>query len=73
MLTVQINCRIVQTKSHKLLKGAPVIHMELKSLIAKVEKLLENEHLEQDQRINPHGHCIALPFMSVALIKQWAE
>ena len=73
MLTAQINCRIVQAKSHKLLKRAPVIHMEFKSLIAKVVMFLENEHLEKDQRINPLGPCSALQLISVALIKQWAE
>ena len=73
MLSAQINCRIVQTKSHKLLKRASLIHMEFKYLIAKVVMLLENDHFEQDQRINPLGPCSALQLMSVALIKQWAE
>ena len=35
-------------KPDKLLKGASVIHLEFKLVIAEVEKLLENEHFEKD-------------------------
>jgi hypothetical protein len=61
------------TKPDKLLKGAPVIHLEFKLFIAEVEKLLENEHLEKDQRINPLAPCIVLALLHIALVKQWAE
>ena len=40
---------------------------------AQVEKLLENEHLEKDQLINPLAPCIALELVLIALVKQWAE
>jgi hypothetical protein len=40
---------------------------------AQVEKLLENEHLEKDQRINPLAPCIDLALVLIALVKQWAE
>ena len=61
------------TKPDKLLKGAPVIHLKFKLFIAEVEKLLENEHLEKDQRINPFAPCIGLALLDIALVKQWAE
>ena len=61
------------TKPDKLLKGAPVIHLKFKLFIAEVEKLLENEHLEKDQRINPFASCVALPLVRVALFKQRTE
>jgi hypothetical protein len=32
--------------------------------------LLENEHLEKDQRINPLALCIAIAFLSIALAKK---
>ena len=60
-------------KPDKLLKGASVIHLEFELVIAEVEKLLENEHLEKDQRINPLAPCIALAFLSISLVKKWAE
>jgi hypothetical protein len=61
------------TKPDKLLKGASVVHLEFKLFIAQVEKLLENEHLEKDQRVNPLAACIALELVLIALVKQWAE
>ena len=61
------------TKSDKLLKGASVVHLEFKLFIAQVEKLLENEHLEKDQRVNPLAPCIALALVLIALVKQWLE
>ena len=61
------------TKPDKLLKGASVVHLEFKLFIAQVEKLLENEHLEKDQRINPLAPCIALALVLIALVKQWGE
>ena len=61
------------TKPDKLLKGASVVHLEFKLFIAQVEKLLENEHLEKDQRVNPLAPCIALALVLIALVKQWSE
>ena len=61
------------SKTHKLLEGAPVIDLEFQLFIAEVEKLLENEHLEKDQRINPLAPCVIFPLKHIALIKQWAE
>jgi hypothetical protein len=40
---------------------------------AEAEKLLENEHLEKYQRINPLAPCIALALLSIALVKKWAK
>jgi hypothetical protein len=42
-------------------------------LIAKIEQLLENEHLEKDQRINPLAPCFIFALMRIALVKQWTE
>ena len=58
---------------YKLLKGAPVIHLEFKIFIAEIEKLLENEHLEKEKRINPLSPFIVLALLDIALVKQWAE
>lgn len=49
-LSEEVDCAgifnaVSHTKPDKLLKGAPVIHLEFKVFIAEVEKLLENEHL----------------------------
>ena len=60
-------------KSDKLVKGKPIIHLEFKLLLAEVEKLLENEHLEKEQRLNPLAPCVALAIMRLSLIKQWAQ
>jgi hypothetical protein len=64
---------IHHAKPDKLLKGASVIHLEFELVIAEVNKLLENEHLEKDQRINPRAPYIALALLNIALIKKWAE
>jgi hypothetical protein len=40
---------------------------------AEVKKLLENEHIEKYQRINPLATCIALALLSIALFKKWAK
>jgi hypothetical protein len=61
------------SKTHKLLEGAPVIDLEFQLFIAEVEKLLENEHLEKDQRVNPLAPCIAPALVLIALVKQWSE
>jgi len=61
------------TEPDKLLQGASVVHLEFKLFIAQVEKLLENEHFEKDQRVNPLTTCIALALMLIALVKQWAD
>jgi hypothetical protein len=45
----------------------------LKFFIAQVEKLLEHQHLEKYQRINPLATSIALALLRVAHLKQWAE
>ena len=60
-------------KPDKLLKGASVIHLEFKLVIAEIEKLLENEDLEKDQRINPLSFCIAFALLNIALVKKWPE
>jgi hypothetical protein len=62
-----------KNKPDKLLKGAFVIHLEFELVIAEAEKLLENEHLEKNQRINSLAPCIALSLLSIALFKKWAE
>jgi hypothetical protein len=58
------------TKPDKLLKGASVIHLVFKLVIIEDEKLLENKHLEKDQRINPLAPYIALPFLSISLVNK---
>jgi len=55
---------------YKLLKGAPVIHLEFKPLIANCKKLLEYKHLEKNQWINLLAPCVALSLQYVALIKK---
>jgi hypothetical protein len=40
---------------------------------AAVEKLLQHQHLEEDDRINPLTVSIALAFMAVTLLKQWPK
>jgi hypothetical protein len=53
----------------KLLREAPVIHLEIQarqpqaegSAYAEVEKLLENVQLEKNQRLNPLAPCFLLP------------
>jgi hypothetical protein len=40
---------------------------------AEVKKLLENEHLEQDQRINPLEPCSSLALLRVTPFKKWLE
>ena len=40
-------------KSDKLFEGAPVIDLKFNLIIAELEQLLKNQHLEEDQRINP--------------------
>ncbi len=60
-------------KTYELLKRSPVIDLEFKFFIAQVEKLLEHQHLEQDQRINPLATSIALALLHVTHLKQWTE
>ena len=60
-------------KTDRLLKRTSVVHLEFKLVIAEVEKLLENEYLEQDQRIDPFAVCIALAILSIDLVKKWAK
>jgi len=64
---------IHHTKPDKLLKGASVVHLEFKLFISQVERLLDNEHFEKDQRVNPLAACIALALVLIALFKQWSE
>ena len=40
--------------------------MKLKLFIAEFEQLLQNQHLEQDQRINPLAPRVALSLLRVA-------
>jgi hypothetical protein len=44
----------------QLFKGSSVIYLEFKLFIAEVEELLENEHLEQDQRVDPLALALLL-------------
>ncbi len=54
-------------------KGPCVINMEFKLFITEIEKLLKNEHLEEDQRIYPCASCIALALLLANFIKKLAE
>jgi hypothetical protein len=54
-------------KGKKLLEGAPIIYLEFEFLVAKITMLLENEHLEHVQRIDPFAACIALALLRIAL------
>jgi len=47
-----------------------VINLKFKLVIAKVEKLVENENLRKDRWINPLASCIALALLSIALVKK---
>jgi hypothetical protein len=40
---------------------------------AEVNKLLENKHLEQDQRINPLAPCIAFELLRGTPFMKWTE
>jgi hypothetical protein len=42
----------------------------LKLFIAEIEQLLKNQHLEEDQRINPLSPRVALPLMRVSFLQQ---
>ena len=53
--------------------GTACIFLEFEFLVAKIKKLLENENLEQDQRIDTFAACIALAVLSIAPIEKWAE
>ena len=64
---------IHHSESDKFLEGAPVINLKFKLFITEVEQVLQNQHLEQDQRINPLSPRIALPLLRVALLKQRAK
>ena len=44
--------------------------MEFDLFIAEVEKLLENKHCEEYQRIDLHAPRIALDLLNIALIKK---
>ena len=68
-----ISNAIHHTKPDKFLKRASVIHLEFKLFIAQIEKLLENEYHEKDQRINPLSPRIAFALVLIALVKQLAE
>lgn len=47
--------------------------LEFKLLIAEVEQLLQHQHLEENERINPLPASIALAFVAVTLFQQWPE
>ncbi len=64
---------IHHSKFGKFLQRALVVDLKFKLCTAEGEKLLENKHLEKDQRINPLTPCIALALLRIALIKKWAE
>jgi len=57
-------------KPYKLPKKRLVINLKFKLVIAKVEKLVENENLRKDRWINPLASCIALALLSIALVKK---
>jgi hypothetical protein len=42
-------------------------------LITEIEKLLKDEHLEEDQRIDPLPASITLMLLCVTLFKQWPK
>jgi hypothetical protein len=44
--------------------------LEFKLFIAEVKKLLENQHLEEDYRINPLATCVAPALLRISLFKQ---
>jgi len=64
---------VQHTNTDKLLRGASVVHLEFKLFIAQVEKLMDNEHLEKDQRVNHLAPCIALALVLISPVKQWSE
>ncbi len=42
------------------LKGSPVIDQDFKIVIAEIEQLLKNQHLEENQRINPLSQMLPI-------------
>jgi hypothetical protein len=42
-------------------------------LITEIEKLLKDEHLEEDQRIDPLPARINLTRLCVTVVKQWPK
>ena len=60
-------------KTDKLLKGAPVIDLKFNLFIAEIEQLLNNQHLEEDQRINPLSPRVALSLLRITFLKQWSK
>lgn len=41
--------------------------------MAEAEKLLENQHLEYADQIDPLASCIALAVVRIAMFQQWPE
>ena len=60
-------------KPDKLFERAPVVDLKLKLFIAEVEQLLQNQHLEENQRINPLSSSVDLPVLRVASLKYWSK
>ena len=56
-----------------LSEGAPVIDLKFKLFIAEIEQLLKNQHLAEDQRINPLSPRVPLPLLRVVFLKQWSK
>jgi hypothetical protein len=56
-------------KHDKLFEGAPVIDLKSNLFIAEIEQLLKDQHLEEDQRINPLSPRVALPVLRVGFLK----
>ena len=64
---------IHHAKSDRFLKEASVIDLKFKLLIAEVEQLLENQHLEQNQRIHPLASRVAPSLLRVTSLEQWPK
>ena len=60
-------------KPDKLFEGAPVIDLKFELFIAEIEQLLKNQHLEEDQRINPLSPRVALSLLRITFLKQWSK
>ena len=68
-----IRNRIHHTQAHKLLKPAAVIDLELRFLVTQVEQLLQHQHLEHDQHVNPFATRRALPLFPEGTLQQWTQ
>lgn len=58
---------IHHVKANKLLEGTPIIVLESEIFVSQIKELLENEHLEQDQRIDSFAAFVALALLRIAV------